>query len=322
MGAAKKSAMGATKVGFNFAELETQANLADQQKVPEKIFTEEEQAETINSVRLAYQDLSLKAQKQEEKMKHIDPAKAKQMERLGMGFNVRGNVSHSVLTDMKTIAQEPTPSAKFNTTNAKVFQKEPKMDYFDDYSTSMYSTPSSSSYKSANVDADLEMMGFETIEPIESRHSNVTSMFSSSSTSSSISPNRNMNNNNNNNNNYRNSSSGSGGGGFGSSDGRNRNNKSSIEKPSYNTYENTDAQKKFGGAKAISSDQFFGEETSSFERSANLAKFQGSNSISSAEYFGDKSSSSSRGLFTFTFTLIFFQIFPGITPLNRQHLIY
>lgn len=286
LGAGKKGALGATKVKtLNFADLETQANLADQQKVPEKIFTAEEQAETINSVRLAYQDLSLKAQKQEEKMKHIDPAKAKQMERLGMGFNVRGNVSHSVLTDMKTIAQEPVPAAKFNTTSssAKVFEKEPKMDYFDDYSTSMYSSPSSSSSLKAN-DPDLVMMGFETIEPIESRHSNVTSMFSSSSTSSSIS-----NNINNNNNNYRNSSGGGG-------DGRSRNNKSSIEKPSYNTYENTDAQKKFGGAKAISSDQFFGEETSSFERSANLAKFQGSNSISSAEYFGDKSGSSSRGL--------------------------
>lgn len=292
MGAAKKSAFGATKVKTSFADLETQANLADQhqQKVPEKIFTEEEQAETINSVRLAYQDLSMKAQKQEEKMKHIDPAKAKQMERLGMGFNVRGNVSHSVMTDMKTIAQEPTPAAKFNTSSsAKVFEKEPKMDYFDDYSTSMYSSPSSSSLKSSNVDADLVMMGFETIEPIESRHSNVTSMFSSSSTSS---PHMSSNNNNNNNN-YRNSSSG----GFGSSgsDGRSRNNKSSMEKPSYNTYENTDAQKKFGGAKAISSDQFFNEETSSFERSANLAKFQGSNAISSAEYFGDKSSASSRG---------------------------
>lgn len=290
MGAAKKGALGATKVKTNFADLETQANLADQQKVPEKIFTEEEQAETINSVRLAYQDLSMKAQKQEEKMKHIDPAKAKQMERLGMGFNVRGNVSHSVMTDMKTIAQEPTPAAKFNTSSsAKVFEKEPKMDYFDDYSTSMYSSPSSSSLKSSNVDADLVMMGFETIEPIESRHSNVTSMFSSSSTSS---PHMSSNNNNNNNN-YRNSSSG----GFGSSgsDGRSRNNKSSMEKPSYNTYENTDAQKKFGGAKAISSDQFFNEETSSFERSANLAKFQGSNAISSAEYFGDKSSASSRG---------------------------
>lgn len=41
------------------------------------------------SVRLAYQDLSIQAQKQEDKLKQTDPAKAKQMERLGMGFNHR-----------------------------------------------------------------------------------------------------------------------------------------------------------------------------------------------------------------------------------------
>lgn len=63
----------------------------------------------------------------------------------------------------------------------------------------------------------------------------------------------------------------------------------------YNTYEADDAQKKFGGAKAISSDQFFNKEATSFERSANMAKFQGSNSISSAEYFGDGPSSTGRG---------------------------
>lgn len=261
MGGSKKGALGATKVKTNFADLENQANMADQQKVPEKKLTEEEQADTINSVRLAYQDLSMKAQKQEEKMKHIDPTKAKQMERLGMGFNVRGNVSHSVMSDMKTIAQEPTP--KFTT---KVFEKEPKDDFFDDYSTSMYSSAKPSH------DPDLAMMGFETIEPIDSRHSNVTSMFNNAS---SPSPNRNNNNFN-----------------------APRNNIGKAEKPSYNTYDNTDAQKKFGGAKAISSDQFFGQETSSFERSANLAKFQGSNSISSADYFGDNKSNnaSSRGM--------------------------
>ncbi|XP_031620113.1 ADP-ribosylation factor GTPase-activating protein 3 [Contarinia nasturtii] len=257
-GAGKKGALGATKVKTNFADLENQANLADQQKVPEKKLTEEEQAETMNSVRLAYQDLSLKAQKQEEKLKHIDPTKAKQMERLGMGFNVRGNVSHSVLTDMKTIAQEPTP--KYTTTSTKVFDKEPKDDFFDDYST-MYST------STKTHDPDLAIMGFEEIEIIDSRHSNVTSMFNAAA--SSTPPNRNQK----------------------------TNLDSRSNKTSYNTYENNDAQKKFGGAKAISSDQFFEQETSSFERSANLAKFQGSNSISSADYFGDnKNNASSRGI--------------------------
>lgn len=201
------------------------------------------------------------------------------MERLGMGFNVRGNVSHSVMSDMKTIAQEPTP--KYTT---KVFDKEPKDDFFDDYSTSMYSSQK-------NTDPIIAMMGFESIEPIESRHSNVTSMFSAPSES----PNRTNNNN------------------FGNSVSTSRSS-SKTDKPSYNTYENMDAQKKFGAAKAISSDQFFGQEASSFERSANLAKFQGSNSISSADYFGDnKSNASNRG------TCFSPHFCYNFTPWDRQH---
>lgn len=65
--------------------------------MPEKKLTEEDEATTIASVRLAYQDLSIKAKKEEEKLKTLDPAKAKQMERLGMGFNRRGYVDFFVL---------------------------------------------------------------------------------------------------------------------------------------------------------------------------------------------------------------------------------
>lgn len=54
---------------------------------PKKPQTEAEEAETMASMRLAYQDLSVQAQREEQKLKQIDPAKAKQMERLGMGFN-------------------------------------------------------------------------------------------------------------------------------------------------------------------------------------------------------------------------------------------
>lgn len=58
--------------------------------MPDKKLSEEDEANAIASVRLAYQDLSLKVKKEEEKLKNLDPAKARQMERLGMGYNRRG----------------------------------------------------------------------------------------------------------------------------------------------------------------------------------------------------------------------------------------
>lgn len=156
---------------------------------------------------------------------------------------------------MKTITQEASP--KFS---SKTYEKETKDDFFDDYSTLMYTAPS-------KRDHELELMGFETIEPINS-NSNVSSMFSpTSSKSRNIADQPTARNNT----------------------------KVTPGGTKYTTYDNDDvAQKKFGGAKAISSDQFFNNDASSFERSANLAKFQGSNSISSSDYFGDGPGSSAR----------------------------
>lgn len=41
------------------------------------------------SMRLAYQDLSKQQKQREEQLKHLDPKKAQQVERLGMGIGVR-----------------------------------------------------------------------------------------------------------------------------------------------------------------------------------------------------------------------------------------
>lgn len=151
--------------------------------------------------------------------------------------------------------------------------------FFNDYSTSMYSGNnggfSSSSTTTSKADKqELEMMGFETIEPISSNHSNITSMFSGApdndvkpkpkATSSSS--------------NYESSYS----------------RKTQASKNNANSYDDNSAQKKFGSSKGFGSDQFFSDGESRGEVSSNLSRFQGSTSISSSDYFGDGSSQDSR----------------------------
>lgn len=269
-GIGAKKGLGATRVKTNFADIEQRATLANQMKEPvvERKMTDEEENDTITSVRLAYQDLSIKKQKEEDRLKTLDPNKAKQMERLGMGFGNRG-VSHSMLTDMQTINQDQAP---VNFKAPSKSDNNSKSDFFDDYSTSMYSSSSTNSSKQDFRDA--MMMGFE---PIDSKQ-NVHSMFSPIEEKNPPSKNAVAD---------RQPSSSS------SSYGRNNREKESKSSASNDNYDTDSIQKKFAGAKGISSDQFFGTEQSSFERSANLTKFQGSSSISSADYFNDGSQASS-----------------------------
>lgn len=272
-GIGAKKGLGATRVKTNFADIEQRATMANQMKEPvvERKMTDEEENDTITSVRLAYQDLSIKKQKEEDRLKTLDPNKAKQMERLGMGFGNRG-VSHSMLTDMQTINQDQAP---VNFKAPSKSENNSKSDFFDDYSTSMYSSASTNSSKQDFRDA--MMMGFE---PIDSNQ-NVHSMFSpveekNPPSSKSFVADR--------------QPSASSSSSFG------RNNREKVAKSTSsndnNSYDTDSIQKKFAGAKGISSDQFFGNEQSSFERSANLTKFQGSSSISSADYFNDGSQAS------------------------------
>ncbi|XP_034105188.1 ADP-ribosylation factor GTPase-activating protein 2 [Drosophila nasuta] len=271
LGARKVGGLGATKVKTNFADIEARANAANESKtaaaaaVADKPQTAEEQLETVASMRLAYQDLSLQKTREEAKLKSIDPAKAKQMERLGMGFNLRGSdVAHSALSDMETLQQTAAPKSSAQSKLAALENDN----FFNDHSLNLYGEKKESSTgSSSKLDKyELDALGYETIEPIGGTHSNITSMFAASSD-------------------YDKPKATSGGSASLASK-----SKSSKSNSSYNSNDPVAAQQKFGNAKGFGSDQFFASEQSSADISANLNRFQGSRAISSSDYFGDGTS--------------------------------
>lgn len=128
-----KKGLGAQKVATDFRKIEEDAIRADQlrdnlAKGEETPLDEEEAEERTESIRLAYKDLSEKQRQTEEKMRSVDPNKANQLERLGMGFSsgrTKGSaVSHSAVSDMKTIEQIPNPN---NSSNSRIKEMEREM---------------------------------------------------------------------------------------------------------------------------------------------------------------------------------------------------
>lgn len=92
----KKGGLGATRVKTNFAEIEKQATMAEQTKLriqeetaKAAALSEKDKEDREVAMRLAYKDLSIQQQHKEEQLKKIDPKKAEQLERLGMGVNTR-----------------------------------------------------------------------------------------------------------------------------------------------------------------------------------------------------------------------------------------
>ncbi|XP_045479070.1 ADP-ribosylation factor GTPase-activating protein 2 isoform X2 [Harmonia axyridis] len=250
----KKSGLGATKVKTNFAEIEREAELAEESRLrmieenaKAAALSLKEQEEREAAVRLAYKDLSLQQQKKEEEVMKIDPKKANQVERLGMGVGNRSGISHSAFSDMQTIEQENVQSNSSSTLSSLSKLKLTDDSFFDDFSFG----PGFGMSRNMGVFNNSKLESF---------------LLDSNSSSSSKSdwvvvddP---------------------------------------PEKPKirsqaertpkkYEAASGDAAQKKFGNAKAISSDQFFTDQSTDFETKANLNRFQGSSSISSSEFFGN-----------------------------------
>eukprot|EP00092_Neocalanus_flemingeri_P034398 GFUD01037407.1.p1 GENE.GFUD01037407.1~~GFUD01037407.1.p1 ORF type:complete len:540 (+),score=207.18 GFUD01037407.1:53-1672(+) len=251
-----KKGLGAQKVTKDFADIEREAEMADNIVVARKeearisaAKTEEDQAASMASMRLAYQDLGVQQKKNDQALSKMDPKKAEQMERLGMGFGAGsgfgGTQSHSLTSGMGMIMQEEPNNAK-----KPQFQTSTKEKFFDDFevvekedngwgnSSSRLDdicAPSNNSSKSA-WEQDLT----ENVSKSTAKTSSWDSDFDSKPKRSPA--------------------------------------------PISSGPVGAEAVNKFGNAKSISSDMFFGGESAS-DKDANLNRFQGSNSISSDMYF-------------------------------------
>ncbi|KAK7604580.1 hypothetical protein V9T40_005766 [Parthenolecanium corni] len=256
----KKGGLGAQRVKANFAEIERDAVLADQIKFSakeEQAKTDESPEDQVNSVRLAYQDLSLQQKKEEDKLKQIDPKKAEQIERLGMGFNTKSGVSHSAFGDMQTLdADIPKKKETFN------LDSTDDGDFFDCYS----GIPSFGS--------DLKELGLLLdVSPIKKKINWKNDLYDLEPLSSNK-----VSKDNSTKVVWEEPKS------YETPKSSTSNQKTAKHTTSYET--SGDAQKKFGSAKSISSAQYFGNSNDSNDDRMNLCQFEGSTSISSADLFG------------------------------------
>jgi len=268
-----KKGLGATKVTKDFSQIEKEAEMADNLVVARKeeakaeaARTKEEEAAQMASMRLAYQDLSVQQKKNDEKMAKMDPKKAQQSERLGMGFGGglgSGSKSHSLVSDMGIITQEePSSNAK-----KPQFQSSTKDKFFDDFEVVEPERDSDSGWGNSK----------SRIDEICAASSNGNSGLSAWE--------QDLNDNI--------SKSASKSSSAWDNDFESKPKKSSPVSSSGPAGD--EATKKFGNAKSISSDMFFGG-ASQDDRDANLTRFQGSNSISSDMYFGRDTPSGGGGV--------------------------
>ncbi|XP_021355377.1 ADP-ribosylation factor GTPase-activating protein 2-like isoform X6 [Mizuhopecten yessoensis] len=270
-----KSGMGAQRVKANFTEIESRAQQLDQERetlaanqAVVEARTNEEQEKQMASMRLAYKDMSVQRKKEEEKLKVTDPKKAAQYERLGMGFVGNREFSHSAISDMQTIEQSQPNKSSSNSNGADRYDRKParSKNFFDEEldsmgfssSSSKYDSPFSEEKDSFNSWGSSNKSGSWDIDRFESKQQKFSETLSSSR-----------------------------------DDDRPSRSRKAYD---YNTStaKSDEAQKKFAGAKSISSDQFFGNKETDFAMKQNMSRFEGSSSISSADFYGDSSSKRSQ----------------------------
>merc|ERR1719317_1007794 len=199
--------------------------------------------------------------KKEQTLSKMDPKKAEQMERLGMGFGSGSGFgaekSHSLMSDMGIIRQEePSNSRKSQ------FRTSTKDKFFDDFEV----------VENENDDNGWGISSSSKIDSICSLSSKSSKSLLEQDLSENVSKSA--------------SKSSTWDNDFDSKPRK-------AASPISSGPAGVEAVSKFGNAKSISSDMFFGSDSAS-DRDANLNRFQGSNSISSDMYFNRESSNMSK----------------------------
>ena len=235
----------------------------------------------MESIRLAYKDMEEEMTKQINSS--VDPKKAGQIERLGMGVarntpaacRSRDLRSHSAMTDMFTIEQEPAPGAGsgYSQPTGSSLQPSCKLDLID-RNYDRFSKDYFVSRNNSSSSASCKKLGSESMDDFWDALESVTSTDKSCSTSSASSSRHVVKSVPE----------------VVESSRRSQSSRSAV------TSSTTDeAQKKFGKAKAISSTQYFGDDKQSdFEDKARLSRFAGANSLSSDQLFGREEKAGSR----------------------------
>jgi len=285
LGAKKTGGLGAQKVKKDFAEIEREAELADlgrQKAVEEEKTTSskpkiEDEAQAAASMRLAYQELSLDQKKTEDKIRTVDPIKANQVERLGMGVAKKGGFSHSAITEISTIDQEEPSSAASNTAASRMSGFTKKSNFEDEFEFLVGGNGSGSDdWKTGNANNNNRI-------DKEPSNSSWEKEFEVMKTTSKIPSSSNSNADE----------------WLNSFDDPPKKSNDRMKRPeTLTTTTSTFDSSKYSSAKSISSDMLFGNEQNAGP-DANLSRFQGSASISSAEYFGrQETPAAGRGLQT------------------------
>ncbi|XP_068611191.1 ADP-ribosylation factor GTPase-activating protein 3-like [Brachionichthys hirsutus] len=248
--ASKKGGLGAQKVsGKSFTELEKKAQAADKLREKDEARNVPPDQFMAPSLRLACKDLEQQRKMGEKNLKGLEGKKKEQAERLGMGLGIRSGVSHSVTSDMQVIQQENPLGAK--TTRGRRFGFK---DAADDDDEGSFTSKVSSRFDDHTESSDRSSSRWE--DGGEER--GWMSLKKNTKPESDV---------------YL----------ISAMDDR----PTARRKPEPVT-DTGEALSKFGDAKSISSDMYFGkQDKSDYEARTQLERFSGSSSISSADLFDD-----------------------------------